>query len=72
MSLDGFTYVILVSVLTSLITNFTIVKLYTIYSMKKFQELCTDTINQMEQISTDYMKQVKETNDDTIGKLSKS
>ncbi|WP_303057962.1 hypothetical protein [uncultured Ruminococcus sp.] len=63
--------VLLAATVTSAIVSFVIARCYLIRAMKRSEKAYTESIDQMEKVSLDFMSQVKEQTEEVFNQISK-
>ena len=63
--------VLLAAIATSAIVSFVIARCYLIRAMKRLEKVYTESIDQMEKVSQDFMSQVKEQTEGTLNRINK-
>lgn len=63
--------VLLSATVTSAIVSFVIARCYLIRAMKRSEKAYTESIDQMEKVSLDFMSQVKEQTEEVFNQISK-
>lgn len=63
--------VLLAATVTSAIVSFVISRCYLIRAMKRSEKAYTESIDQMEKVSLDFMSQVKEQTEEAFNQINK-
>lgn len=63
--------VLLAAIVTSAIVSFVIARCYLIRAMKRLEKVYTESIDQMEKVSLDFMSRVKEQTEGTFNRINK-
>lgn len=62
---------LLAAIASSAIVSFVIARCYLVRAMKRLEKTYTESIDQMEKVSLDFMSQVKEQTEETLSQLGK-
>lgn len=62
---------LLVAIAASAIISFVIARCYLIRAMKRLERVYTESTDQMEKVSLDFMSQVKEQAEETFNQINK-
>ena len=63
--------VLLAATVTSAIVSFVIARCYLIRAMKRLERVYTESTDQMEKVSLEFMSQVKEQAEETFNQINK-
>lgn len=63
--------VLLAAIASSAIVSFVIARCYLIRAMKRLEKAYTESIDQMEKVSLNFMSQVKEQTEETFNQINK-